>query len=763
MKLWYRQPAEAWTEALPLGNGKMGAMVFGRTADEYVPLNADSVWYGGPVNRNNPDAREFLAEIRELIVARQIGKAEQLAVKALTGVPENQRHYEPMAELAINQEVAETSEYRRELSLHDGVARVQFEAGDSSFCREYLTSAPDQVMAIHLTAGKPGRISCNLRLRRQGLAAIAENVRFPKYMHYYDRVERSGNMLLLHGSGGAEGVRFVCGMTAVVTGGSRRLIGDNLEITDADEATIYITAETTFYHPDPTAAVKSALTRLGREDYKGIRARHIADMQALMKRVELQLPEDAAAADIPTDQRLANVAEGNIDTGLEQLFFDFNRYLLLAASRPGTLPANLQGIWNSQWLPPWDGKYTININAEMNYWPAEPCALSDFHKPLFRFIERLAENGRITARDMYGCRGWCAHHNSDIWADSAPQGTHIPSSYWVMGGAWLSTHLWEHYLFNLDRDFLEWAYPLIKGASEFFLDFLVEDEKGRLVTSPSTSPENTYELPDGTKGCLCQGPSMDSQIIHELFTACTTAAEILEVDNDLSSEIKAARDRLPQPAVGSDGRLLEWSEEYREPEPGHRHISHLWALYPGHRIQPGKTPQLAEACRQTLTGRLRHGGGHTGWSRSWIINFYARLQDGGEAYRHLQELFRKSVYPNLFDMHPPFQIDGNFGALSGVAEMLVQSRISEVTGSAADLGSFDIDLLPALPSGWQNGSMRGLRARGACVVELDWDAGKLIAATVRAEKGGTFNIRYADYLETVELQSGESREFKPAL
>ncbi len=762
MKLWYRQPAESWNEALPLGNGKLGAMVFGGAQGEHIALNADSVWYGGPVDRNNPDALEFLPEIRRLIAAGQVPAAEQLAVKALTGVPENQRHYEPLADLRMEQDIEEPTEYWRELTLKGGIARVNFSAGGIAFQRECLISAPAQVMAFRITADSAGAISCRLRLRRQGGGRVDDQVKFEKYTHYYDRVERVGDTILFHGSGGRDGVRFVCGMTAIAEGGSCRFIGETLEINGADAATVYLAAETTFYHANPQAAVETRLSEVRDKGYEKIRVEHAADVGNLMKRVELDLGDGGKSdsADLPTDERLRKLAEGQDDLELEKLFFDFNRYLLIAASRPKSLPANLQGIWNSWWLPPWDGKYTININTEMNYWPAETCALSELHEPLFRHLERMAENGRKTAREMYGCRGWCAHHNTDIWGDTAPQGTHVPSSYWVMGGAWLCTHLWEHYLFTLDRDFLARVWPLLKGAAEFFIDFLIEDHQGRLVTSPSTSPENTYELADGTRGRLCQGPSMDSQILYELFTACMTAADILQTDLEVAAEFSRLRDRLPQPAVGSDGRLMEWSEEYFEPEPGHRHISHLWALYPGHQINPRHAPELAEACRRTLIGRLSQGGGHTGWSRAWIINFYARLLDGDEARSNLLAMLSQSTYPDLFDKHPPFQIDGNFGAAAAVAEMLVQSRVSSLAGNSNDVDCFDIRLLPARPAAWTEGRVNGLRTRGACTVELEWAENTLTAARVTAEKGGNFNLSFNKTVESVQLQPGETWHYK---
>ncbi len=755
MRLWYKEPAESWNEALPLGNGKLGAMVFGGSRSEHVALNADSVWYGGPVDRNNPDALVHLPEIRQLIRDGKIPGAEKLAVKALTGIPENQRHYEPLADLVIDHDVENVSCYCRELLLSEGMVSVEFNSGKSTHSRKYLASEPDQVMAVHLSSSLSGNISFVCQLRRLGLKAGISD-QFEKYTHYYDKLERIDAGVLLHGSGGRKGVDFVCGLKAVTEGGTCRLIGDHIEVMEADAVTLYIAAETSFYHAEPQKAVCKILNSAKAKGFKAIRSGHAADIQKFMQRVELRLDGAACEDAQPTDKQLRSLSDTSGNLALEKKFFDFGRYLLIASSRSGSLPANLQGIWNSSWLPSWDSKYTININAQMNYWPAESCALGELHQPLFDHIERMAENGRKTAMQMYGCRGWCAHHNTDIWADTAPQGVHIPSSYWPMGGAWLCLHLWDHYLYSLDAPFLVRVYPLLKGAAKFFLDFLIEDDRGRLITSPSTSPENTYVTAEGTLGRLCQGPSMDSQILYELFTACMAASDILKVDTDLAASFRDSRDRLPKPSIGKDGRLLEWAEEYTEAEPGHRHISHLWALYPGHFIHPLNTPELAQACRRTIDKRLKHGGGHTGWSRAWIINFYARLRDGEEARRHLLKLLSESTYPNLLDAHPPFQIDGNFGAAAAVAEMLVQSRVSVLDGKSTDLDSFEIHLLPALPSAWDTGKLRGLRTRGACVVELEWADHSLKTARVTAEKGGVFNISSGEICQSVRLAPGES-------
>jgi alpha-L-fucosidase 2 len=469
--------------------------------------------------------------------------------------------------------------------------------------------------------------------------------------------------------------------------------------------------------------------------------------------VELKLGDEGealAAARPPLDKRLEAFRARPDDLALIVLYFNFGRYLLIASSRPGSLPANLQGVWNQDFMPAWGSKYTVNINTQMNYWPAESCNLPECHLPLFDHLRAMLPQGQAAARGMYGCEGFVCHHNTDLWGDCCPVDRNLAASYWPTGGAWLCLHVWEHYRYTLDRDFLAAHYDLLRESARFLLEFLIDNGRGELVTCPTVSPENTYVLPGGQRGTLCAGSTMDSAIAAMLFLAFEEASAILGADADLRAKVGQARARLPKLKIGRHGQIQEWPEDYEELEPGHRHVSHLFALHPGDLIHPARSPELARAAARTLEGRLAHGGGHTGWSRAWIINFFARLRDGAKAWENLCALLAKSTLPNLFDDHPPFQIDGNFGATAAIAEMLLQSHADSV------------ELLPALPAQWRRGSVRGLRARGAFEFSLEWEEGRLTRATILALKGGVVTLRHGEATAAYTLKAGETVIWRPS-
>lgn len=707
LTLKYISPAQNWDEALPVGNGRIGGMVFGEVSRELIQLNEDSVWSGKKRERNNEQAFENLQKVRKLLAEEKISQAEKIVNDTFCGVPTNCRHYMPLCDLIIEQNIGDYESYCRTLDLESAVCTTSFTANGITYTREVIASHPANALIINISADKKGSLDLTMRLDGRD--------------DYFDDCRAIENGIFkMQGSMGE--LYFTAHLGAKAVGGEISNYGNFIRAQGCDEVCVFVTAHTSYRELDSYAHLTEAM----KKDYKVLKDEHILDYKSYFDRAALTLCDNSPDSSKPTNERLSAVKNGEDDNALIALYHAFARYLLISGSREGTLPLNLQGIWNKDMWPAWGGRFTVNINAQMNYWCAESCNLSSLHTPLFDLIEKVRENGRKTAEVMYGCRGFCCHHNTDLWGDTAPQDLWGPATQWPMGGAWLCTHIWEHYKYTQDKQFLKEKIDTLLEAALFFEDFLIEDKKGRLVTSPSVSPENTYITKSGASGNLCIGPSMDSQIIYELFTACIEGCEIL--GDKRAQHLIPLRDRLPKPEIGKYGQIMEWAEDYDEAEPGHRHVSQLFALYPADMISKIKTPELADAALATLDRRLSHGGGHTGWSRAWIINLFARLYDGERVYENVKALLSYSTNPNLFDSHPPFQIDGNFGGAAGITEALLQSS------------SGVLFLLPSLPKKWESGEFSGLMARGNFEVCARWEGGILTDAKIISKSGTDLDI-----------------------
>lgn len=742
LTLWYEKPASSWEEALPVGNGRLGAMIYGGTAEDHIQFNEETLWTGGPHDYSNKGASGYLGKIRELIWQGKQKEAEDLALEKFMSVPLRQEKYQPFGDLWLTFPGHDnTTGYRRELDLSNAVCKTSYEAGGATFTREYIASYPDNLIAINLACNKKKALTFDVSLTalHEGFTSVPGN---------------DGTICMkLRIKEGLLGGTTVIKTT--VKGGEISLNGSKLHIEKADEATIWLFAATNFVSPsdvsgDPEATCNKYIAAAGSQTYKQIRQKHVADYQKYFNRFSIDLGTSGNEV-LPTDARIWKVPE-KMDNSLAALYVQYGRYLLLSSSREGTYPANLQGIWNDKLNPSWDSKYTVNINTEMNYWPVEVLNIAECHNALFKMIEEVVPAGEKVARNHYNARGWVLHHNTDLWRGAAPINA-SNHGIWVSGSGWMAHHYWEHFLFGRDSSFLKnIAWPVMKNAAMFYADFLATDPgTGWLVSCPSNSPEN---------GGLVSGPTMDHQIIKSLFKACIEASGILNTDLTFTDTLKKLLPEIAPYKIGRFGQLQEWMTDIDDPDNKHRHVSHLWGVYPGSEINWKENPDLMEAAKTSLVARGDEG---TGWSLAWKINFWARFKDGDHAWKMVQMLLRPQgksssqaqgggssgggSYPNLFDAHPPFQIDGNFGCAAGIVEMLLQSHLGE------------IDVLPALPEGIPDGHIKGIRARGGFELEYLWKGGVLQSVKVLSKAGAPLSIRYRDKTFATETKKGEILNF----
>lgn len=788
-KLWYKKPADKWVDGLPLGNGSLGAMVLGRVFNERIALNEDTLWTGFPKDKTNYSSKNYLEEVRALIDNEKYYEAQEIInEKMLSSYTES---YAPLGDLLLDFYYKDNSfsNYSRELDLEKALVTVKYNLGNIEIKRETFVSAEDKVLVMKITSNKEGTLNFDVRLKsllksktyKDGeaglkLTGIAPIDNLPSYVD---------NKTIIYDEEGKLGTKF-CGRLRVKnTHGNISINEDILEVRNATEVVLILSASTNFEEfnvmqgslgRNEEALSKIIINKASKLSYNELFSNHLKEYTELFSRVDFKLGEEVVVDSsqpmsnttinslsdgkdsggqalnngykdidgqaikinkelLTTDERLKRLKSGEEDLALITLYFHYGRYLLISSSRSGSEPANLQGIWNEDVKPAWSSNYTININTEMNYWPAEVCNLPECHEPLLNMIKDLSVSGVRTAREEFNCNGWTANHNSDIWRYSNKVLGNCEWGYWPMGGPWLCQHIFEHYDFTRDKEFLKEYYPVLKGSAEFLLSWLKEDENGILNTCPSTSPENNF-LDNEKRPCAASKSStMDIAIIRDLFTNVIKASEELNIEADFREKIKTAMDKLPKYKINKFGGIQEWFKDFEEKEPGHRHISHLFGLYPGKEITEYKNEALIEGCKNTLSRRLAQGGGHTGWSCAWIINFYARLKDSDLAYKYVKTLLSKLTYPNLFCVHPPFQIDGNFGGTAGIAEMLIQSHTDY------------IEILPAIPKEWKTGEVKGLKARGGFIVDIAWEDNKLSKLKIKAIVTGTCNIKYRRNLE----------------
>ncbi len=803
LKLWYAQPAKDWqSQALPIGNGRLGAMVFGGVGTERLALNEDTLWSGGPKDWNNPRAKDVLPTIRKALFEGKYALANELAKKMQGPYTQSAQ---PVGNVYLDfAHGGKPETYHRELDLDRAVVTIRYTVDEATYTREIFSSFPDQVIVIRLTCDKPGKISFTARadsllahtLKTAGKDGLALDGKCPKHVDP-SYLRSSKNPVIYADDPAGEGMTFRASVKVLATGGKTEAAGKTVRVTGADSATVLVAAATSFNGPfkspgregrDPTAIADAYIAGAAGKTYSALLAAHAADYTKLFGRVKLDLG-GAALAKEPTDERLEEVKHGRADPHLAMTYFQYGRYLMIAASRPGSQPIHLQGIWNDKLRPPWSDNYTMNINVQMSYWPAEMCNLAECHEPLIRMMRECSVTGAKTAKINYGLDGWLTHHNVDIWRHTGAVGDYRGSPQWAnwpMGGAWTCQHLWDHYAFGLDESYLrKTAYPLMKGAAVFCLGWLIEDSEGRLVTAPATSPENGFRTPAGQRSTVSIATTMDMAIIWDLFSNCIEASAVLEVDEEFRKKLTEARKKLFPMQIGRLGQLQEWFKDWDNPKDRHRHLSHMFGLHPGRQISPLTTPKLSAAVKKSLELR---GDGGTGWSKAWKVNLWARLHDGERAHKLLSELLARSTLPNMLDSCPPMIIDGNFGGTSGITEMLLQSQrpstLSRYTGPTKPktptgrppmtppwlkphrkpswLGKRtsepieSLHILPALPSAWPDGKVTGLRARGGFGVDITWAKGKLVEAVVRASKDRKVRVRYGEKTYNLRAEAGKT-------
>lgn len=698
LKLIFDSPAKTWEEGIPIGNGKQGAMIYGSPEKTILQCNEDTLWNGGPRNRNNTSAKEALPTIQQLIFDGKIQEAERLMQETMTAIPEHQRHFEPAGDIfLLNQqinEITEITDYSRELNLNQSLIHENYKLGNNAYDIEAFASYPKNIIAYAIRCSDSSDSRYRIHINRsRGL--YSTNIITQDYIG-------------IEGTSSDHGVSY-CQLLSIKTDGNKIQRGQFLIVENFTYLEIYTTIATDFREKDPVQYCVNQLKDSMKQDWNTLKKQHEKDYQKLYNQMEFQLKgaQEEKVADL-----LADLNDESINPYLFELMFQYGRYLLISSSRPGSLPANLQGVWNNKLMPPWDSKYTININTEMNYWIAEKAGLSECHLPLFDHLERMYPNGQRTAKEMYGIDGFVAHHNTDLWGDTAPQDIYMPASYWPMGGAWLCLHIWEHYKFTKNQEFLDHYFYLLEDALRFLLNYMVELPNGEFVTNPSVSPENKYYTANGQVGYMSFGCTMDNQIIWELIEDYLEGIKHTKHDVKLVQLAQEVLQNLPPHKIGKHGQLMEWYEDYEEVAPGHRHVSHLFGLFPGHRLKTEKD-EIFSAARNSLERRLANGGGYTGWSVAWLLNLWANFHNGEECYQMMYKQLKNSTLPNLLDNHPPFQIDGNFGFTSGVIEMFVQYYQGK------------LDILPALCKEWPKGMVKGIRLPNNSKVDIEWQEGKL--------------------------------------